>query len=611
MPIQVILIKNKVSLKFNNRDEQIFKSIKLIAKDHGFSFDEDTKSWVAKFTKWKDIEVLLGDIDEIFYEPDFELKYEDLIKQSSRIKYFDTPFNRRDLLVPPIKGKEPYEFFQLEDIEMAFNTNRYAFFNDPGTGKTYEYMSVAMLQRKYRNAGKILFVTSNSGVYNMKKEFSKFTTIDPSLIAVGGVKNRRPFDDLAKEVIVCNYRSFLLIYNEYHKTKNGTYSKLHNKVLRAIAKWLGDKDGILILDESHNIANSQSQQTDAIDHVKDMFEYIYEGTGTPGDKLEKYYSQLKVLDETLVHCLSMTEWNSKYFEIGTKFNKSAVSEIKPNMIEPLQKIIKSVSSRRISEEVLNLPPHTYKKIYTEFSQEHRSIYEQIVVGALKEIQEEEGGVEARSVERMFPYLVMSVDYPAGLMKHFGEKITDSGLMNKISKFSFAKEHPKVQIVRDLLDDYDGEKFIIWTSHPAVGNELADIFKARKPFIINGETKPPKGMDKDEYKLYITEEFQKDPKRDLAIFSTQVMNSSLNIVKCRYQCVYDSSYNYVEMDQFMKRIYRLGQQKSVTTFVPLIDKSMDIVRRKIMEDKEFLNKYFLTDKYLDKGKLQALFSMEGN
>jgi SNF2 family DNA or RNA helicase len=283
------------------------------------------------------------------------------------------------------------------------------------------------------------------------------------------------------------------------------------------------------------------------------------------------------------------------------------------MVGGLQKITKSVSSRRLAEDVLILPENYTKKIYTEFSTLHRTIYEQVITGALKELQDRDGAVEVKKVQQIFPYLIMAIDNPSELMKHFGDKITNPELIANIEKFKFERDHAKLDITMDLLSDYSDEKMILWTSHPSVGFSLEKVLLKKKPFIINGETLVPKGYDRDSWKLKIVEDFQNDPKRNILIAGTQVMNSSLNIVKCHLQTIFDASYNYVELEQLVKRIHRIGQVKNVTTFVPLIDKSMDVLRRKMLEEKDYVNKFFLLsgDKFLTMGQLRTMFSMQGD
>jgi len=583
----VSLSRKTVVLVLKTRERDQFDAIVAILKDHGTTFNAEKKSWSVKLTVWDKVLPLLEDIDDLHYETDFRKNLDAIISASSTLKHFDDPISRKSLKIQPIKGKAPFENYQLEDISEGFNTNRYAFYNDPGTGKTYEYMSVCELQRAYRGAGKILFITSNSGVYNMKKEFSKFTNISQDVITVGGVKNRRPFDDLTKEVIVCSYRSILLVHDEYRRTKNGTEGP-PKKFLKALDTWLGDKDGILILDECHNVANPSALQTQAIQTMRGHFEYIYIGSGTPADKLEKYYSQLKILDGSLVHNMSNTDWTAKYFNLGTKFSEYEISGIKPEMTPVLQNIVKSVSSRRLAEEVLVIPENNFKKIYTEFSDAHQSIYEQVVTGALQALQERDGAIETRKVQQIFPYLIMAIDDPTALTKHFGDKITNPRLIKDIEKFKFNRDHAKVDLLQDIVSEHPDEKIILWTSHPSVGAHLLDVFAKKNPFIINGTTETPKGYDKESWKLKLVEDFQSDPKRHIAILGNQVMSSSLNIVKCHLQVVTDASYNATEMDQLLKRIHRLGQTKVVTTYIPLIDKSMDVLRRSILEDKEYAN-----------------------
>jgi len=578
-----------LSLNHTNHFEEILQILKKSCTYKG----EPTHEWVIPKGVYEEVIELLEEYDIITIDNEKEI-IASLIPPSS-IKKERKVFSVADLNFPPIKGKAPYESFQLEDIQKIYSRNRLAVFNDVGTGKSYEILSAIKLYKSLGVFNKILYITSNSGVYDIKEAFLNFTNITEDRITIGDKTNRRPFD-LDVDVIICNYRSFLLISDEYQKDKDKgkKHTKNYHNSPIPIEHWLQGDKGCCVLDESHNIAIHSSRQTKALHLIAEFFEYRYIMTGTPADKEEKYYSQLKFLDTSLVRGLPSADWNNYYANVGTRFSPYAIASWKPDKLKELRDIVRDNCIRRLGEDVLELPEHIIKTLYVSMPPLQKDIYSSYIRERLRLLQSKEGAVKSSDVIKIFQSLLLTVDNPEIIDL---SKTPNEDIKNKIAKFSFKKHHPKIKVIEDILADYPSSKVILWTSHPSVGNALADIFASRKPFVLNGEIAIPKGYTKDSYKQEVVTTFKNSPDRNLLIAGTQVLNSAVTIIEANVQIYIDTDFNYTTTDQSMARIYRIGQKQKVYTFKILIKNTLDVVRHKAMENKNFINEKFLTNEYL--------------
>ncbi len=587
-------IKNKkLIVTLNNTS--LFTDVVMALKNNHCRYNPDTKEWVVERQYYSSLVEDVEEFDTIHYTNIDEIN-KFLVPPLNIIKQ-RIPFDLSELKYQPIKGKTPYENYQIEDLQKTLNRNRFGLFLDVGTGKSWIILSAINILRSRNKFNKILYITSNSGVYDIKEKFLQFTDISEDRIQIGNKDNRRPFD-LDCDVIICNYRSFLLISDEYQKDidKGKKHTKDYRKTPIPIVKWIGNMDACCVLDESHNIATPTSRQTKSIHLISDYFNYRYILSGTPADKEEKYYSQLKFLDSALVKNYSYSDWLNEYANIGTRFSDYAIDYFKPHKLIELQSIVQENCSRRLGNNVLDLPPNIVKNIYVSMSELQRKIYETFVKDSLAEMKKSAAlGIKTNSFIRTFGKLIMAIDNPENIDT---SKITNPDLLSLLAKFKFERDHPKVQVIKDILLDYPDSKVIIWTSHPSVGNKLVDILKEYNPFVLNGEITIPKEFTKESYKNHIVEMFKKDPKRNVLIAGTQVLNSAVTIVEANVQIYVDTDFNYTTTEQTYARIYRIGQKQKVFTYKILVKHSLDITRHKSMENKDFINDHFLSKEYLD-------------
>lgn len=616
MPVLITVENEKILLKIFRNTANFNEVVDALKKQH-CHYNPDDHSWEIDPKRFERVHDALSEIDRIVLDEEDERKIDRLLTLPLQIVRTNEPVDRSTFKKAPMKGKAPYEDYQFEDIQTLFNTNRFALFNEQGTGKSYELITTIQLLRDRGKASKVVFLTSSSGVYNIKREFGRFSSIDAGKIAVGGVSNRRCFDDPEIDVLILNYRSFLLVSDEYKtrtvkSRKTGIarrvlQSKHYKKTGMPIEEWLNGDAGILVLDESHNIANPSARQTETLHLIAPFFEYRYLATGTPADEEQKYYSQLKVLDPALVRGLSYTDWLGEYFELGDRYSPYTVNNIKPHKAEELSNLVKKYCVRRFADDVLLLPQQYTRKYYVEFSEEQRHIYQEIVRTKMNEIQQSFGNLDSKAVVNSFPYLMLALDNPELLLNHT-DKMSNSSMIGAIRRFKFLQHHSKIEALKDILDSHPTEKVVIWTSHPSVADKLSSLIK--NCLVINGESILPKGMTRDQYKDKIVHEFETRDECRVLIASTQVMNSSITLVAAHIQIVFDSTFNYTEYDQVLSRVYRIGQDKPVFTYILLIDESLDIARNKNLEQKDFVNNNFLKKEYIDLQTAKMLFNMKG-
>lgn len=570
-------------------------------KKYKSTYIPDTKEWELSRVHYSELIEELEDLDIINVLNKEEI--EKFLNPPPSIIKDRIPFTYEDLKTPPIVGKSPYEEFQREDLQKALNRNRFALFLDVGTGKSWIILSTLKILKSRGKLGKILYITSNSGVYDIKEKFLKFTDISEDRITIGNKNNRKPFD-LDCDVIICNYRSFLLISDEYQKDKDkkGKKTKGYRSTPIPVASWIGDSPACCVLDESHNIAIPTSRQTKAIHLIKEYFHYRYLLSGTPADKEEKYYSQLKFLDDTLVNNYSYYEWLDYYANLGNRFSQYAITSFKPKKLKELQDIVNEVCSRRLGEDVLSLPPNLIRELEIPMSPLQEEIYQTFIKDQLKKIRNSQGSISSNDFKNIFPHLMMSIDNPEALDT---SKIDNPKLVSLIQKFKYNKDHPKVEVLLDILADHSDSKIIIWTSHPSVGFNISELLEEKKPFILNGEIKIPSSMTKEEYKNSVVNEFKESKTRHILIAGTQVLNTAVTIVEANVQIYVDTDYNYTTTEQSIARIYRIGQKQKVFTYKILIKNSLDITRNEILKNKDYLNKYFLSSEYIDQNTLQSI------
>ena len=379
--INIRLCRKELRVKFFTKDYPLFLQIKSIVKNLKFVWNPNSKEWAGSPYKYDELIENLSDIDMI--EDQVDKKALNDITAGIPEQEFENTRRIPDYSLmnfPPMEGKGDNKNFQDEGIKKGINRSRYAYFWEMGTGKSYIASAIiAHRLLKYHDVKKVLFLTTSIGVRNLKYELKKFIKdLDISRVSIGDKNNRLPFKEDV-DIVISSYNSFRLICDAYRKEK-GIDSQRPRKPFLPLEEWFNGGEGMLILDESHEIMNKSSQRGHLVNLHAKSFKYRYLFSGTPADQPEKLYNQLTVLDPWLTYGLSFEAWKDKMAYIGTRFSQYAVREWKQEELEKSNKrFLEKHGNFFKSKEVIDLPEYIERKIYLDMKPYHRDLYQKVVM----------------------------------------------------------------------------------------------------------------------------------------------------------------------------------------------------------------------------------------
>lgn len=591
--IRVTLENKTIRLSFSGQTHELFSKIVKTLRMNKCEYDKDTKSWTLSSLKYDSLKETLENLDiiEEGFSPEdllnsLECKATQIIEPIRRIPDYSI------MNFGPFEGIHPNEKFQHLGISKGINRSCYAYFWGMGSGKSYVASAlIAHRLYKYHDCSKVVLITSNVGVLNLYHELFKFIKdLDESKVKIGNKDYRNPFDDKNTDIVVTSYNSFRLIC-EYYKKKKKITSNKPKKPFLPLEEWSDGKPLMLILDESHNVANGKSLQGHYTVLHSSLFKYKYEFSGTPADKIEKEYTQFKILDPSLVWNLSYGEWLDKMANIGTYFSRFAIRDWKREEVEKQnQRFLKSYGNYYKTSDLVDLPDYFEKRIYVPMTKEHRYIYEAMVM------QDLENQHTTKEITSRFPYMMLSVDNPTLLKKHQEKFDFQLNFLLDNFKDSYLS---KYEAIDSILEDHPKEKGILWAIHPDSIQKLAKRYAKYNPIIIIGETP-------QEERFALVEEFKKG-NHQLLIANIVCLNTSVTITEATFQVYVERSFDFTTYDQSTARAYRIGQTKDFHSYLLMYDRSLDVLLDKALQNKGTLVEGLVSKGFLSQDQWKKIFN----
>lgn len=596
--ININLKNSQLSISSFNLGPSAHAEVCRILKLNKFRFSPKTKDWIGPWFRLEDIKLELEEIDTL----NINIKEEDLEELASGKPNQFRESQRRIpdwslVNYPPIIGKSPNELFQKKAITKGINYSSYFFAYGQGSGKSY--ISSAIIAHrlyKYHDCNKVLFITTNIGVRNLYHELFKFIKgLDPDRVKIADKNYRSPFDDLGTDIVITSYNSFRLVC-DYYKKKAGISSKSPKKPFLPLEKWFGlNGNGILILDESHCVANPSSQQSHFVALHAHLFKYRYLFSGTPADNPDKLYNQYNIIDPYLVYGLTFAQWKDKMAYLGTRYSMYQVREWKKDELEKQnQRFLKSYGEYFKTTDLVDLPDYNEKCIYIPMSPQHRQIYEAVIEQDLK------GKNSVREVFNRFPYMMLGTDDPGLLIKHLDRFDTKLGLL--LNNFD-TKYLEKYNALQDIIDDNPGEKIIVWVVHPSTAHRICERFSKQNPICITGETPM-----NDRFNM--VEDFKKG-NHNLLVAVIQTLSTSITITESKISVYFERDFNYTNYSQSQARNYRLGQNEDVVQYNLMYDKSLDCLSYKNLKNKGTLVEGLCSKDFLTQDQWIQIFNFSEN
>lgn len=562
-------------------DTDAFQVMLSEARNAGLSWKKEEKLWHGNYA------ATLSFIESVSAYADIYPK--DILK---KLRNTEIPVERVNLQIPfrknllartPLPSKNGGISFQTEDILSGISQNVFAFYLEQGMGKSFISLTVMNHLREFVGVKNTLIVCEPTGIYNWRRYVLEecLGKINKEDILIVTKDNREKLGTNDHAVTICSFNTFRLCVDHF---KKGNAKNPRNP---SIPFKGNPKEWMLIVDESQNIGNNDSRQTIAVLAHKQKFFYRYLLSGTPAiNSPLKYYSQMKLLDNSIFMNMTYTQFKNKIANVGNSFSQYAVDSYRD--LDWLFERMKPVVSRRLSEDFLKLPENYIKKIYCELPEKQASIYEGVLNLELVRMKEVDGYLDAQKVRNKFPYFHLALDNPTILDNIEEANSLLPALAKSIQSFKMEKDHGKVLMLKELLEKHigeDDEKVVVWSGHPKTIEQLMVIFQKYNPKCVHGQMENESGKAINEHRDDIIESWKKDKNSKLLILSYITSSTSINLTQAKHQIFFDRSYNAVYFDQAIKRLHRTGQHRDVITEVLIFDDTLDTRLDKNLESKK--------------------------
>jgi SNF2 family DNA or RNA helicase len=601
----VAVRKNGKDYHVSIHSREYFYECLGVVKGLGFRFSSDSKTWKTDDPRL--VKEALTEISQYEKTSIGDLDIDTLSRQIER----ETKLTGIDF-DPSLLRSNPIGPFQVEGIKRGVNQNRFFLAWEMGLGKTFTVVSIINHLWEQKKVDKVLIVAPTESIYNFRREFLRFNSfgLTESDFYIANVENREPFDSDAKIVIMAYHTFRMLSDDAYRKANGGKRSTQYRKPTLDIGSW--GKSRAIVLDESHKIKNGKSRTAKLFHMYREFFEYRYLLTGTPApNSPADLYTQIRFLDSTYVD-KNYVQWLQRVADIGDRFSTTTINYFYPDRIKAFTESIKPLFSREMTEGNVVLPELSIRPIWVGLTKKQRAIYEGLIDRIVSRIKEKKEGenvvVEKKEITVQLPYLMQALDDPC-LLK--GKLADDPDLEKRVGAWKFS-DHSQLPAVESLLLKHieeQNQKVILWSGHPDTMNRLAEHFGKYSPIVLHGQNNIPKGMTSTEYRDQELNRFKSDPNHHLLIASYNVLSTAVNIVESSVAIYWDRSFDFTPWAQSLKRIHRIGQDKTVSVYPIVQENSIDERLHDVLEAKGDINNTLLKKQRLSLSEVRKMLRGE--
>ncbi len=402
--------------------------------------------------------------------------------------------------------------------------------DDMGLGKTLQ--AIALLTNLHEEKKKkSMVIMPKSLIYNWENEIKRFS---PKLKVGVYYGINRDFSLLKKVDIILT-----------------TYGTIRND----IENLLEQKFNLLVLDESQNIKNINSQTTKAVLLLNAKKRVALSGTPIENNLLE-LYSLFRFLNPEMFG--SVQEFTNDYIVPIQKYSDTST-------IEELRKKIYPFLLRRVKKEVLaDLPDKIEKLVYVDMNDEHRRFYEErrkYYYSLLEKNTSSQGNFDKFFVLQAINELRHIVSSPE--------------LESK--KIISSKKEVLIENVIEAIEN--NHKVLVFVNYLSSIGSICDSLKENKIKYLKMT-----GQTKDRQNL--VDKFQNDSRYKVFVMTLKTGGVGLNLVSADTIFIYDPWWNTTVENQAIDRAYRLGQDKTVFAYKMIM---RNTIEEKILKLQEIKNK----------------------
>lgn len=521
------------AVKFDRYRQQIVDKLKSSVSIRWW--DKQTGAWLIPATnKCK------AELDQLtYYVRHFEPVQWGTVAQSQTEE--DVAFQIPEM--PELDGEhglkvQPYPY-QLQGIARGLQLKRFINGDDMGLGKTLE--SIATINKA--DAFPCLVICPNVVKINWQREWHKFTD-KKAMVLTDSVRDSWPFfwQTGMNQVFIVNYESLRKYFvRRITKAEKWTLKdvEFHNtiKLFKSV-----------IIDESHKVKSTATQQTKFCKGIASGKEYIILLTGTPVvNKPKDLVAQLGIMDRMI----DMGGWKGFMLRYCSGPNQAS------NLKELNYKLWQHCFFRREKSKVLTQLPDKVRQIVScEIT--NRKEYmdaERDLIDYLKRYKEADDEKIQKSLK--------------------GEVMVRIGILKDITARGKLKE--VIDFVKDFREN--GKKIILFCNLHEIVDRLMIVFPSAVCVT---------GRQNMQEKQASVDAFQKNPKTDVIICSIKAASAGITLTAASDVAFIELPWTYADCDQAESRAHRIGQKDSVNCYYLLGRRTIDQKLYRIIEEKKHIS-----------------------
>ena len=461
-------------------------------------------------------------------------------KEKVKLSFFDLPLVE-ELLDENIAKST---FKQSRDIFLGFNTLQKAKTTYPklhATLRSYQEQGYKWMHYLHKHAlggcladdmglGKTLQAIAILATVYPKEEKSSLIIMPRSLLF-----------NWANEID--KFRPELTHYTYHGPDRNIEDARKHQVILTTYATVRNDIETLkeeefyyIILDESQNIKNLQSQTSKAAMLLKSQHRLALSGTPIENN-LNELYALFRFLNPAMFG--SNDEFTTHYaIPIQRDNNKDALHELK--------KKIYPFILRRLKQDVLDdLPDKIEQTLFVEMSSEQQTFYEQrrqFYYNTIKN-QIRENGI------RKSQFFILQAMNELRQIASTPEAKSDNTIIS-----------PKREILQEQIMDVvaSGHKVLLFANYlNALDSVAEDLENAEIEYLLMT------GATRDRQSL--VQKFQHDDTYKVFLMTLKTGGIGLNLTAADYIFIFDPWWNKAAENQAIDRAHRIGQDKTVFSY----------------------------------------------
>jgi len=521
------------AVKFDRYRQQVVDKLKSSVSIRWW--DKQTGAWLIPATnKCK------AELDQLtYYVRHFEPVQWGTIAQSQTEE--DVAFQIPEM--PELDGEhglkvQPYPY-QLQGIARGLQLKRFINGDDMGLGKSLE--SIATINKA--DAFPCLVICPNVVKINWQREWHRFTD-KKAMVLTDSVRDSWPFfwQTGMNQVFIVNYESLRKYFvRRITKAEKWTLKdvEFHNtiKLFKSV-----------IIDESHKVKSTATQQTKFCKGIASGKEYIILLTGTPVvNKPKDLVAQLGIMDRMI----DMGGWKGFMLRYCSGPNQAS------NLKELNYKLWQHCFFRREKSKVLTQLPDKVRQIVScEIT--NRKEYmdaERDLIDYLKRYKEADDEKIQKSLK--------------------GEVMVRIGILKDITARGKLKE--VIDFVKDFREN--GKKIILFCNL----HEIVDRLMIAFPSAVCVT-----GRQNMQEKQASVDAFQKNPKTDVIICSIKAASAGITLTAASDVAFIELPWTYADCDQAESRAHRIGQKDSVNCYYLLGRRTIDQKLYRIIEEKKHIS-----------------------